>query len=58
MVLSAFALLLLSSRSLSPDVLWQIGQAGDSYKDLAIAGQYRSYATRFPRDVIFTTGRS
>jgi hypothetical protein len=40
------------------EILWQIGRPGDGSRELAIAGDYRAYAARFPQDATYVVGRS
>ncbi len=57
---TATALVLASAAAVgaADDVIWQIGQADNTYTDLAIAHHYGRYNATFPRDVVFTVGKS
>lgn len=46
------------SASSEPILIWQIGKPGNSYKEFAIAGDYQSFASRFPRGVSYRVGES
>lgn len=51
-------LALLLGCSAPNETIWQIGQTGDGFRDLAIPGSYQEYPSRFPRDVTYIVGQS
>jgi hypothetical protein len=42
----------------APETIWSIGRTDGSYKELALAGQFRDYAQRFPEDIHYVVGTS